>query len=562
MKKHFLMIFVVLMTIVSASIATAQTPIITPSGQLIYYYWVHEESEDYAVIVPPGTVSYYIPIVTPPEQTAFENPWEGYAKPGGELIIPDTITVTDNPYYPDSSINVPVKQISREAFYHCTNITSVIIPNTVERIEQWAFCGCRNLRTVTIGTNLDYIGTYTFLYCDSIDTVYYNATNATYANERYIMSEATSGLGNVFYVSDSAALIIGDNVVSIPNQMFVNCTFHDVIIGSSVASIGENNHFREINSLGGTTIFKGQTPPILGNGVRFGSNMSTCVVPCGCSNGYYLQWSNLFASYTEEPASVELSVSSNNSMWGTVQIEQDVNCSGEAIIRAIPNYGYRFNHWGDDNSDNPRSLSVIADTFIVAYFDRPDSIFVYDTTIVHDTTYIDVPFPVHDTTYIDILVHDTTIVHDTAYVDVPYPVHDTMVVMVTDTITNTVYDTIINTIHDTTTVYLTDTLWMTQYDTIYIHDTVFVTQEGIGDVEEVNAKIYQRDGMIVVESDGEMQVQVFDAMGRVVEAHPATTWHPSRGEGTGYAVTIAVPASGVYLVRIGDLPARKIVVVR
>ena len=39
-------------------------------------------------------------------------------------------------------------------------------------------------------------------------------------------------------------------------------------------------------------------------------------------------------------------------------------------------------------------------------------------------------------------------------------------------------------------------------------------------------------------------------------------WHPSRREGMGYAVTIAVPASGVYLVKIGDLPAGKIVIVK
>ena len=82
-----------------------------------------------------------------------------------------------------------------------------------------------------------------------------------------------------------------------------------------------------------------------------------------------------------------------------------VDCNGEAIIRALPKYGYRFDHWGDDNSDNPRSLSVTTDTFIVAYFDKPDSIFVYDTTIVHDTTYINVPYPMYDTIYVNVYVH-------------------------------------------------------------------------------------------------------------------------------------------------------------
>lgn len=212
---------------------------------------------------------------------------------------------------------------------------------------------------------------------------------------------------------------------------------------------------------------------------------------------------------------------------------------------------------------------------------------VHDTTYidVHDTTYIEVPvhdttyINVHDTTYVDVYVHDTTIIQDTTYIDVPYPVHDTTYVTLTDTVTNTeyvydtvtnteyIYDTVTNTVYDTTLV--TDTIWLTRtdtiylplyiYDTVYIHDTVYV---GVDDVEVSTVKLYQRDGRIVVEGGEGQRVMVFDAVGRVVaESHPAFTGASSL-RGDGWRVTFEVPASGVYLVKIGDFPARRVVVIR
>ena len=53
-------------------------------------------------------------------------------------------------------------------------------------------------------------------------------------------------------------------------------------------------------------------------------------------------------------------------------------------------------------------------------------------------------------------------------------------------------------------------------------------------------KIYVRDGRVVVEADGWQQMDVYDAMGR--------------------RVTDAVLRRGVYFVKIGECPIRKVVV--
>lgn len=194
-------------------------------------------------------------------------------------------------------------------------------------------------------------------------------------------------------------------------------------------------------------------------------------------------------------------------------------------IAAIPNHGFKFDHWQDNNTSNPRLITVSTNQSFIAYFST------YDTVIVHDTTLVD--FYIHDTTYITL----TDTVTNTVY----------------DTITNTVFDTITNTIYDTTVVYSTDTLWL--HDTVFVHDTIFIYDTiyvGVDEVETVNAKIYTSNGQIVVDGAECNTVWLYDVNGRVL-ATKHDEYSPLRFD---------VPASGAYLVKIGNHPARKVVVIR
>ncbi len=104
---------------------------------------------------------------------------------------------------------------------------------------------------------------------------------------------------------------------------------------------------------------------------------------------------------------------------------------------------------------------------------------VHDTTVVHDTTYINVYVHdttiVHDTTYINNYIHDTTIVnnyiYDTTIID--HYIHDTTIITLHDTtiVDNYIHDTTIITLHDTTIITLHDTTIVDNY----IHDTTIIT---------------------------------------------------------------------------------------
>ena len=205
---------------------------------------------------------------------------------------------------------------------------------------------------------------------------------------------------------------------------------------------------------------------------------------------------------------------------------------------------------------------VVHDTTVVEVHDTSYvDVFVHDTTYIHDTTVTTEYVPVHDTTIVTdtltvteyVPVHDTTYinlyVHDTTYINVPYPVHDTAFINIY--VHNTSYINVY--VHDTT--FVTDTLWLTEFDTIYIHDTTYIHDTivvGMDDVEAISAKVYINNGQVVVEGAEGSTVMLYDAVGRLLATR--------RDDYS--ALRFDVPASGTYLVKVGDLPARRVVVLR
>ena len=113
-----------------------------------------------------------------PETTGWTNPWGG--RPTALWLFPDfsyytttngTITITGYTgaggavTIPSTINGLPVTSIGCEAFFECTNLTSVTISNGVTTIERWAFPDCYNLTNVTIGNSVTSIGMDVFFHC-------------------------------------------------------------------------------------------------------------------------------------------------------------------------------------------------------------------------------------------------------------------------------------------------------------------------------------------------------------------------------------------------------------
>ncbi len=172
------------------------------------------------------------------------------------VTIPDSVTsIGDRAFrccISLTSVTIPdsVTSIGEEAFYGCWDLTRLTIPGSVTSIDKDAFCFCSSLTSVTIPDSVTSIGDSAFYGCESLTSVtipdsvtsigscaFYGCASLTSVT---IPDSVTSIGGSAFYGCTSlTSVTIPDSVTSIGGSAFYNCkSLTSVTIPGSVTSIG------------------------------------------------------------------------------------------------------------------------------------------------------------------------------------------------------------------------------------------------------------------------------------------------------------------------------------
>ena len=110
--------------------------------------------------------------------------------------------------------------------------------------------------------------------------------------------------------------------------------------------------------------------PVLGP-IAFAAVSTTIPIniPCGSSMSYYSRW-NYFSNFIESDGYSFAAITSDSTK-GLVDILVAPTCTAPtAAFNAVAYEGYTFSHWSDGNNENPRVMTVVSDTIVVAYFEN------------------------------------------------------------------------------------------------------------------------------------------------------------------------------------------------
>ena len=327
------------------------------------------------------------------------------------------------------SIVIPARitEIPMDAFYNCKMLYKVVFAegSKLEKIQDYAFYYCTGLIDLVIPTWYQTIGgdTEEFPHIGSQGKAFKDVPNIIYHGKRTPERDKYYGWGarNINGIVDGylvypagntdktelllcssaakGAIVIPESVTYIRSKGFENCAHVTSIVLPAKLSECGSQCFTGCTGLT-SLISKNPTPPNVNHYDNIesykafsGVNKSIPVyVPQGTIPAYKAAdgWSQ-FTNYQELTEEVEeeltkytVTLKVNDDKMGSVTGAGTYDGGSDVTIEAVPNTGYEFLHWSDNETDNPRTLKLTSDTTITAVFAESEATLYTLTLMVND----------------------------------------------------------------------------------------------------------------------------------------------------------------------------------
>ena len=202
----------------------------------------------------------------------------GYLGTGGDVVVPSTVTEIHPATFKNcvglTSVKIPssVTSISGSAFSGCTNLTKVTLNNNA--IASKTYTSSSNIKTIfgsqveeyVLGEDVTSIGDYAFYGCTSLTSI--------------TIPEIVTSIGeHAFWgCTGLISITIPEDVISIGESAFNGCTgLTSVTIPKNVTSIGAYAFSNCSNAQ--EFVFEGETPPTFGGSYLFEDSTCPIYVP-------------------------------------------------------------------------------------------------------------------------------------------------------------------------------------------------------------------------------------------------------------------------------------------
>ena len=161
------------------------------------------------------------------------------------IVIPDSVTSIPATFFNKctrlSSISLPntLTTISQEAFANCMNLTNLVLPNSLTSIGTFAFLLCYGLTSITITNNVTTFGNATFAGCVNLETVVINSNkittfplslfNACYKLSSITIPNSVTTIGSLCFAGTTQlrSITFPDSITSIYSNAFSTSALFD-----------------------------------------------------------------------------------------------------------------------------------------------------------------------------------------------------------------------------------------------------------------------------------------------------------------------------------------------